>query len=139
MRFPAETAVVVDARVRVLFVVAVNCPAAIVVRAVALPLTWIVAVAVAELVVEYPAAATRIPEIGVTNPFPTVPRVLLSVVLANRADGKLYCRTLPIPAFPPKLIANPLGVAHAGTVPVDLNTDPATVLIAKNVVVPAEL
>ena len=72
MRFPAETVVVVDASVKVLFVVAVNWPAAIVVSAVALPFTWIVAVAVAALVVEYPAAATRIPEIGVTKPFPKV-------------------------------------------------------------------
>jgi hypothetical protein len=57
-----------------------------------LPLICIVAVAVAELVVEYPAAATRIPEIGVTNPFTTLLIVLFNVAVANRAGGKLYCR-----------------------------------------------
>jgi hypothetical protein len=76
-------------------------------------------------------------EYGVTNPFPGVPNTLLRIVVANRALGKLYCNTLPALAFPPKLTGNPPGVAHVGTVLVVLSICPATVLIARNVVVPA--
>jgi hypothetical protein len=93
---------------------------------------------VAELVVEYAAAATRMHEYGVTNPLAGVPSVLLRTVVANSALGKLYCNTFPALAFPPKLIGKPPGVAQVGTVLVVLSICPATVLIARKVVFPAD-
>ena len=119
---PAEIVLVVADSVSTRFPVTLKLvPAPIVVSAVADPFTWIVAVAVADAVVEYAAAATRIHEYGVTNPFAWVPNVLFRTVVANSALGKLYCNTFPALAFPPKLIGNPPGVAHVGTVPVVLS------------------
>jgi hypothetical protein len=94
--------------VRVLYPILVKLPAVIVVNGVRLPLICIVAVAVLEAILEYPDAENRMHEYGIINPLEIVFNEVLRVVDANRVDGKLYCKTLPIPeTFPPKLIENP--------------------------------
>ena len=121
MRSPAVTvAVVLDSVNGRRAVLLLKFVAGIVTLA-AFPFKCTVAVAEAK-VDEYPAAATRIPEYGVTNPLESTFNVDPSVAVANSADGKLYCNTLPAAVqFPPKLTENPPGVAHDGTDPVVLN------------------
>lgn len=89
-------------------------------------------------VVEYAAAATMIPAYGVVKPFADKPSVVFSVVVANSADGRPYCNTIPAAdALPPQYTGKPPGVAHVGTVDVLLSCVPAIVEIGKKVVAPA--